>query len=383
MGDATRLLEELIKIDSSTKAGANEAIAYCEQWLTDQGLPVIKLENHGFHMLVCEIGQGDHTIVLNGHIDVIEAEERQFQPYIKDGKLYGRGAVDMKAGVAASMVATAQLKDRDLKSRVMLQIVPDEETGGIYGTKYLTEKGYLGDFIIFGEPTNMGIAIQSKGVLQLDITVRGKPAHGSRPWEGTNAITKAINLYEEIFELSFAQESSPMFTRPSINLAKIQGGNVYNKVPDICEMSLDIRYLPEQSPEDIVQQIQAITDGTVTTHMHNNPVKTKEDNPYVEVLGESIKRVTQLEKVNIFGQHGSSDGQFFTEYGGSAVEFGPVGIDWHGENEMVYVDSVKEYQDVLVDFILSLDSSQKLTDDYILEGKEKNSANNDKEGGIK
>jgi succinyl-diaminopimelate desuccinylase len=355
MDNLTPLLEELIKIDSSTKAGANEAVAYCEQWLREQGLPVKKIENHGFHMLVCEIGQGSHTIVLNGHIDVIEAEERQFQPYIKDGKMYGRGAVDMKAGVAASMLAAVQLKDRDLTSRVMLQIVPDEETGGINGTKYLTEKGYLGDFIICGEPTNMGIAIQSKGVIQLDITVLGKPAHGSRPWEGANAITKAIGLYEEILELPFAQESSPMFTKPSINLAKIQGGTVYNKVPDRCQMSLDIRYLPNQSPEDIVHQIQAITDSTITTHIINNPVKTKADNPYVEALGESIKRITQLEKVNLFGQHGSNDGQFFTKYGGSAVEFGPVGSDWHGENEMVYIDSVKEYQKVLVDFILSMD----------------------------
>lgn len=356
MGDPTHLLKELIKIDSSTKAGANEAIAYCEQWLIDQGLPVEKIENYGFNMLVCEIGQGDQTIVLNGHIDVIEAEERQFQPYTKEGKMYGRGTADMKAGVAASMVAAAQLKDKELNSKVMLQIVPDEETGGLDGTKYLTEKGYLGDFIICGEPTNMGIAIQSKGVLQLDFTVKGKSAHGSRPWEGMNAITKAIGLYEEILELPFAQESSDMFNRPSINLAKIQGGTVYNKVPDLCEMSLDIRYLPDQSTEDIIHQIQAITDATVTVHNLNNPIKTKADNHYVQVLGESIKRVTQLEEVNIFGQHGSSDGQFFSEYGGSAIEFGPVGSDWHGENEMVYLDSVREYQDVLVDFILSIDN---------------------------
>lgn len=355
MGDPIPLLEELIKIDSSTKAGANEAIAYCEQWLTDKGLPVKKIENKGFHMLVCEIGHGDHTIVLNGHIDVIEAEQRQFHPHIKDGKMYGRGTVDMKAGVAAFMMAAAQLKDKNLTSRVMLQIVPDEEIGGINGTKFLTENGYLGDFIICGEPTNMGIAIQSKGVLQLDITVEGKSAHGSRPWEGTNAITKAIHLFEEILELPFAQEASPMFTKPSINLAKIQGGTVYNKVPDRCEMSLDIRYLPDQDPEDIIHQIQAITDSTIKIHICNNPVKTRADNPYVEALAKSIKRITQLEKVNIFGQHGSNDGQFFTKYGGSTVEFGPVGSDWHGENEMVDVRSVREYQNVLVDFILSLD----------------------------
>lgn len=357
MGDPIPLLEELIKIDSSTKSGANEVIAFCEQWLTEQGLSVKKLENEGFHMLVCEIGEGDHTIVLNGHVDVIEAEKRQFLPYSKEGKMYGRGSADMKAGVAASMVAAAQLKDRELATKVMLQIVPDEETGGMHGTNYLIEQGYLGDFIICGEPTNMGIAIQSKGVLQLDITIKGKPAHGSRPWEGANAITKAIGLYEEIIELPFAQESSPMYTKPSINLAKIQGGTVYNKVPDHCDMSLDIRYLPDQSPEDIINQIRAITDSTLTVHNLNNPVRTRADNPYVEVLGESIKRITQLEKVNLFGQHGSSDGQFFTKYGGSAVEFGPVGSDWHGENEMVHVDSVREYRDVLVEFILTLEDS--------------------------
>ncbi len=354
MANAIHLLTELIKFDSSTKSGVNEAIAYCEQWLMEQGLPVKKIENQGYHMLVCEIGQGDQTIVLNGHIDVVEAEENQYEPYLAEGELYGRGAADMKAGVAASMMALSQLKDEELSAKVMLQIVPDEETGGVYGTKYLTENGYLGDFIICGEPTNMGIGIQAKGVVQLDITVSGKPAHGSRPWEGDNAITKAISLYEEILELPFAQESSSFYNSPSINLAKIKGGNVYNKVPDQCEMSLDIRYLPEQSAEEIINQIKEITDSTVTVHSFSEPVQTEADNSYVKKLSDSINRVTQLEKVNLFGQHGSNDGKYFIEHGGCVVEFGPVGNDWHGEKEMVLIDSVKEYENVLVDFILSL-----------------------------
>ncbi|WP_087973276.1 M20 family metallopeptidase [Oceanobacillus rekensis] len=352
MGDPIPLLEKLIEIDSSNKTGANEAIDYCAEWLENRGLTVKKIVNNGHHMLVCEIGQGKNTIVFNGHIDVIEAEDRQFKAYINDGKMYGRGSVDMKAGVATMMETVAQLKNHNLKSKVMLQIVPDEETGGSNGTKYLTENGYLGDFIICGEPTNMGIAIQSKGVLQLDFVIEGKPAHGSRPWEGDNAITKAFYLYEEILELPFAEETSPpMYDKPSINLAKIHGGTVYNKVPESCKMSLDIRYLPEQSPDEIFKQIQEITEGTISTHMRNRPVKTKEDNPFVQALAESIKNQTQFERVNIFGQHGSNDGQFFTEYGGSAIEFGPIGHDWHGDEEMVYVDSVREYQQVLKHFV--------------------------------
>ncbi|MBP3953031.1 M20 family metallopeptidase [Bacillus suaedae] len=354
MSDPINLLEELIKIDSSTQEGANDAIAYCKQWLEKEGLTVQLLKNNGYHMLVSEIGQGDETIVLNGHIDVIEASDEQFHPYIKEGKMYGRGAVDMKAGAAAMMTAVANLKDHDLHSKVMLQLVSDEETGGVNGTKYLAEQGYLGEFIICGEPTSMGIAIQSKGVLQLDFVIRGEPAHGSRPWEGRNAITKAYTLYEDILQLPFATETAPpIYDNPSINLATIKGGTIYNKVPERCEMSLDIRYLPDQSPDEIFKQIEEITEDTVSIHICNRPVKTKENNPFVEKLARSIKNQTQLEKVNIFGQHGSNDGQYFTEYGGSAVEFGPVGYDWHGDNEMVYIDSVREYQYVLEDFLLT------------------------------
>lgn len=359
MGDPIPLLEALIKIDSSTKEGVNEAMDFCAGWLEGRGLSVEVLENNGLHILVCEIGEGDKTIVMNGHIDVIEGNEEQFKPYIVDGKMYGRGAVDMKAGVAASMETMAQLKDSSLGVKVMLQIVPDEETGGHIGTKYLVDNGYLGDFIICGEPTNMGIAIQAKGVLQLDLEISGDPAHGSRPWEGSNAILNAIQTYEKILELPFAQESSPMFERPSINLARIDGGTVYNKVPDKCRISLDIRYLPGQSPDEVLGQIEEVVDGSVNVHGMNRAVETEEDNPFVQALAESLRRQTDVEDVKIFGQHGSNDGQFFTEHGGDAIEFGPSGYDWHGDEELVYVDSVRDYQKVLQDFILSFESSKK------------------------
>jgi succinyl-diaminopimelate desuccinylase len=358
MDSAINLLEDLIKIDSSTKPGIHEAMAYCEQWLKERDIPVKRIDNQGYPMLVSQIGKGDHTIVLNGHIDVVAAEESQYQPYRKEGKLYGRGAADMKAGVAAFMMAINKLKNKDLSSEIMLQIVPDEETGGTYGTKYLADNGYLGDFIICGEPTNLGIGIQAKGVLQLDITVSGKSAHGSRPWEGENAIAKAVGLYDDILELPFAQENTEMYDGPSINLAKIQGGDIYNIVPDRCTMSLDIRYLPEQSPDEIIRQIESITSSEVVIHTISIPVKTEEDNPYVKKLEQSLKRMTQLENPNFFGQHGSNDGVYFLKYGGSVIEFGPVGKDWHGENERVNMDSVLDYQEVLVDFILSISTSE-------------------------
>lgn len=348
------LLNDLIKIDSSTKSGANQAIQFCSEWLQQQGLTVQHFNNEGYQSIVCEIGTGEETIVFNGHVDVVEGLEEQFHPYIVDGKMYGRGSVDMKAGVAAMMEVMAQLKNEALSRKVMLQLVPDEETGGIYGSKFLADQGYIGDFIICGEPTSLGVAIQSKGVLQLDFKIEGKPAHGSRPWEGKNAILKAIDIYHNILKLPFATETQPpIYDNPSINLAKISGGTVYNKVPEQCEMSLDIRYLPNQSPEHIYQQIKEFIDDEVHIHICNEAIKTEATNPYVKNLCTAIKRNSQIENVRIFGQHGSSDGQFFTKYGCAAVEFGPVGADWHGEKEMVYIDSIKEYIDILRDFCQS------------------------------
>ncbi|SER32914.1 succinyl-diaminopimelate desuccinylase [Gracilibacillus ureilyticus] len=353
MGDQlVQLLEELIEIDSSTKDGANHAIDYCAEWLKDRGLQVKRVSNQGYRSLVCTIGEGEQTIVLNGHVDVIEGEKDQFRPFSRNNKMYGRGSIDMKAGVAAMMVTVAELKDRKLPAKVMLQLVPDEEKGGRYGSKYLADQGYYGDFMICGEPTNLGISVQSKGVLQLDFKIHGKPSHGSRPWDGVNAILKAYQLYEDILRLPFAEETDPpFFDKPSINLARLSGGTVYNKVPELCEMALDIRYLPKQNPDEIYQQIKEITDGEVNIHICNEPVKTKADHPYVKLLESSIRKETQLEDVKVFGQHGSSDAQFFTKYGTAAVEFGPVGADWHGEDEMVYIDSVKEYVNILKEFV--------------------------------
>lgn len=163
------LLENLILIDSSTKEGANNAVDYCKVWLEKKGLPVQELENNGYKMIVCEIGSGDKTLLLNGHVDVVSGKAELFIPKEMDGKLYGRGAADMKAGVAAMMAAMVELNKLDLQSKIQLQVVSDEEAGGENCSGYLAEQGYRGDFVICAEPTQLGIGLQAKGILNIDI----------------------------------------------------------------------------------------------------------------------------------------------------------------------------------------------------------------------
>ena len=122
----------------------------------------------------------------------------------------------------------------------------------------LVRDGLRADFVVCGEPTDMHVGVQAKGVLMVRVDVGGTAAHGATPWLGDNAVLRAVDLFRRIETLPFAAESAPLFERPSINLGRIQGGDAVNKVPDLCRMDVDVRYLPTQSPEGVLAQIRSL-----------------------------------------------------------------------------------------------------------------------------
>ena len=348
--DTINLLKEIIKYDSSTRDGANTLLLYCRNWLLDNGLTCRIIENNQYKSLICTIGKGTKTLILNGHLDVVPANKGAFQPVIEGNRLYGRGSADMKAGAAAMMCAIVELKNENIPCKLMLQLVTDEEPSGENCSGFLVKSGYKGDFVICGEPTQLNIGVQAKGILQLDLEFHGVSAHGSRPWEGKNAIIKAYNEYNKILDLPFVNEKSLIYDGPSINLAMINGGEIYNKVPDYCKMSLDIRYLPGQSPEEIISQIKNALDCDIKVSSTGNAVNTDINSPYVTSLKNAATIVTGKQCI-LFGQHGSADTRFFSVCGIPAVEFGPSGKNWHGNNEYVLIDSVENYKNILKEFI--------------------------------
>lgn len=350
--DCIEITKKLIEINTSNLEGANEAINFCEGILLSNGLKTKIIENNGFKTLICTVGKGHRKIILNGHLDVVAGKREQFTPYTKDGKLYGRGSADMKSGAATMLTTIVKLKDKDLPCQVQLQLVTDEEIGGLNCSGYLSKNNFTGDFVICGEPTQLGIGVQAKGILQIYLEFTGKSAHGSRPWQGDNAIIKAYEAFKLITNLPFTKEKSELYTCPSINLSKIQGGDVYNKVPDYCKMYIDIRFLPEQDPNEIITQIEKATGFKVNIHATGNAVKTKINDVYVKRLGESIHKITNS-KADVFGQHGSSDGKFYSNYNIPSVEFGPTGQNWHGYDEFVMIESVYLYEQILMDFIIN------------------------------
>src|SRR5205085_12062482 len=157
----------------------------------------------------------------------------------------GRGAYDMKGALAAMMCAVKDVADNP-DVRVRFVCVPDEESDDVSSRSIdaLVASGYRGDFAITGEPTDLHIGVQAKGVLAIRLAVYGTAAHGSTPWLGDTAILKAHDVFRRIETLPFSRESSELFDRPSMSLNIIAGGEAFNKVPHLSDIDVDIRDLP-------------------------------------------------------------------------------------------------------------------------------------------
>ena len=353
--DEHSLAERLISYDTSEPEGIQRAAEFVKGWLEARDLKVDAQIHNGLPVLVTEVGPRDGPcVVLHGHIDVVPAHPDQFQPQVQGDRLYGRGALDMKGALGAMMCTVRDASEQD-RVRVRFMCVPDEEAEDVEtrSTDALVGQGLAGSFAITGEPTDLLIGVQAKGVLALRLALSGTAAHGSRPWLGDNAILKAVDAFRRIETLPFSRESSELFDRPSINLARITGGDAFNKVPDRCEMVVDIRYLPEQDPHTILAQIRAIPDIELVRSFTRAPATVSRSNPYVLALRDAVSRSIDGEALSI-GRDGASDAISFLEAGVPAVEFGPVGGGHHGPQEWVSLSSLTRYRQALGDFVHGL-----------------------------
>jgi succinyl-diaminopimelate desuccinylase len=355
--DERVLAERLIAYDTSRPEELVAAAGFIKGWLESRDIDVRDLEHRGLPVLVAEVGpgaEGAPCVVLHGHLDVVPGHPEQFEPTIDGDRLIGRGAYDMKGGLAAMMCVLKDLEHQQ-RVRVRLVCVPDEESEelDVRSTDAVVRGGFGGDFAITGEPTDLHIGVEAKGVLAMRIEVTGRSAHSSTPWLGDNAVLKAIDVFRAIESLPFSRESSELFDRPSINLGRIQGGDAVNKVPDRCQIAVDIRYLPGQDPEQILAQVRTIPEVEVTRTFIHPPVMVSRSDPYVRALREAVTSSVHGEALSV-GRDGASDAAAFLTAGIPAVEFGPAGAGHHGPDEWVSISSLARYRRALGDFVRAL-----------------------------
>jgi succinyl-diaminopimelate desuccinylase len=157
-------------------------------------------------------------------------------------------------------------------------------------------------------------------------------------------------VFRAIESLPFARESSELFDRPSINLGRVAGGDVPNKVPDRCAIDVDIRYLPGQDADAILAEVAKLPDITLKTQFRRDPVVVSRTNPYVLMLAEAVAAGSPAERISV-GRDGASDIVSWLQAGVPGVEFGPEGGGHHGPEEWVSVSSLERYRIALVEFV--------------------------------
>ncbi|MGD8245298.1 MAG: M20 family metallopeptidase [Anaerolineae bacterium] len=252
-------------------------------------------------------GQGERPgLVFSAHLDTLPAGEGtwQFPPFeghVSDGRVYGRGASDMKGGLAAMMAAAQRLAREDLPLRgdLILAFSAGESSNGL-GAKQMVADGSLegAGALLISEPTTLTIVVAEKGALWLKAIATGMPGHpsgaGGSQGTGENAILKLVSFINRLRDFEPETPAHPLLDEPTIAVNTIAGGSAINLTPDRAELGLDIRYLPGMSAEEIVGDLRAVADSgglEIAFEILDDkpPVETAPDHPFVRLCQESYR----------------------------------------------------------------------------------------------
>jgi succinyl-diaminopimelate desuccinylase len=321
-------------------------------------------ESNGIYSLLAyRSGQRPDTfhVLLNGHVDVVAGKPEQYDPQIRDGKLYGRGAYDMKTAALVLTDVFCEYVAR-VPYSLGLQIVTDEETAGHDGTEHQISQGTRADFVICGEcgrsTGRYEIANEAKGTAIFDVEFTGSSAHGAYPWEGENAALQAASFLHRLHERFPTPQEATGETTVSVNSIISSGGSP-TRIPDHAVAKIDARYIPDDpyfSSKERVTALMREIDPQATIKEFIDfaaPIYTDPDNPLLLRLKAAAEQVEQA-PFSLVRRNGSSDGRFYGNVSNQACEFGIAGENQHGDNEYVPLQAIFNYRDTLRHFLASI-----------------------------
>ena len=399
----TKLCCQLVQAKSENPPGdVTEAAHVIENFLETEGINYQTFEPAKGHVsIVTTLGRGKASLILCGHIDVVPAGDLSkwdFPPYgglIKYDKILGRGTTDQKGGVSAMLMAIAALKDfeESLTGKVTFACVSDEEAPGSGGAKWLLKNKKLnGNACIITEPTGhldgeYSIVGGERGNCWLRITAYGKPAHGSTPALGRNAINMLTEFLPSLKALESAAVRIPKDAETLIqngrkqmwktaekqgvpasslaralnhyttNLGLINGGTKVNIVPEKCAAEVDIRVPAGGNPDAVEGLVCSVMPENFECHIINKafPSFTPDTHPLTKTVQQSAKRVFGYKPSATYMAY-TSDAHYFREtLGVPTVSFGPGYNELtHAYNEFVYVKDVLNMARVYADVIINL-----------------------------
>jgi acetylornithine deacetylase len=369
VSEAVDLLSKLVAIESvnpdlAPGAKGEASIAdFCGEWLRARGFEVHRLEaRFGRPSIVgiaCGSGKG-RSLMLNGHIDTVSLAGYVGDPLEavrRDGRLYGRGAFDMKSGVAAMMVAAARAKQARLSGDVIVACVADEEHAS-FGTEEVVRR-FRADAAIVTEPSHLELTIAHKGFAWFEIVIGGRAAHGSRPELGMDAIAKAgkfLTALEQWDRRLRAHPGHPRLGTGSVHASLIEGGQEWSSYPAECRIKIERRTVPGETGESVAAEIRAILseigaadpafNADAIAGLERPPFEIAEDAPIVAVLRETAAAwLGHMPALR--GEPFWTDCAILATAGIPCVMFGADGGGAHAEEEWAEEKSVETLAEIL------------------------------------
>ena len=366
--EIVRLTAELVEANTVNPPG-NEylAVKVVERYIKTYGIQYNVFEKvKGRTNIVGYIGNGAPIMLVACHLDVVPPGDgwdiEPFKAVVKNGRIYGRGTSDNKGQMASMMVLARFLKENEskLNGSFLLIGVADEEKGSDLGLKYLLDECKItADFAIIPDIAhNMKmIDVAEKGALFLEITSHGKQSHGSTPEKGVNAIWDMIELLNRLKNIKFKCASHELFTPPTLNLGTISGGAASNIVPAKCKVKLDIRYLPGETEDEILNNIKEMM---ASVKKHNPtaqfeividsslpPTKVSANNPLVDLITTHTEYVL-AGRPRVMGISGTTVTKQLIEKDITAVGFGPGDDDQaHVANESIEIKELVDFGKIM------------------------------------
>jgi acetylornithine deacetylase len=375
--DPIELLTELVAIDSVNPdlvpggAGETAAAAYCADWLASRGFDVQTLEERAGRPSIVAVRRGrggGRSIMLNGHLDTVSTATYDGDPLvavIRGDRLHGRGAYDMKGGVAAMLVAAARATvATGLAGDVVVACVADEEFAS-HGTEEVL-RHVRTDTAIVTESTELSLTVAHKGFAWFEIEVRGVGAHGSRPDLGVDAIAKAGHLLVAIDDLATtlaATPGHPLLGPGSIHASLIAGGDEASTYPRSCRITVERRTIPGETAESVTAELQALADRAVAEHPGVDVTITPglRREPFAADPASSMLAAVSTAAERHLGRRPERRGEpwwtdcaLLADAGIETVMIGPSGAGAHAADEWVDVGSVLTLTDILADSIVAI-----------------------------
>ncbi len=360
---AAELVASLVAIDSVNPdlvpggAGEAEMAAFVAGWLHNAGLEVEVDEAAPGRPSVIGVARGTgggRSLMLNAHMDTVGVDgmERPFEPVVRNGRMYGRGAYDMKAGLAACMLAAERLRTEELAGDVIVAAVADEEYASIGVQSVLGRRRT--DAAIVTEPTALRVCIAHKGFVWAEVETRGRAAHGSRPAEGIDAITLMAPALTRLAELQSALDAAPrheLVGPGSVHASLIEGGQELSSYPARCVLSLERRTVPGETAADVRRECEALAAGIEGAEARlalvRDPFSVEPGADVVQSVARAAEAVSGR-PAELYGETYWMDAAFTQAAGIPTVVFGPGGEGAHSVEEWVDLASLDACAEGLV-----------------------------------